>query len=39
MEEGKQVKPMSLGESLEALSNDPVIQKGMPGEMYRLYHE
>ena len=41
MEEGKQVKklPMSLGESLEALSNDPVIQRGMPGEMYRLYHE
>ena len=41
MEEGKQVKklPMSLGESLEALSKDPVIQRGMPGEMYRLYHE
>ena len=41
MEEGKQVKklPMSLGESLEALSKDPVIQNGMPGEMYRLYHE
>jgi glutamine synthetase len=41
MEAGKQVKklPMSLGESLEALSNDPVIQRGMPGEMYRLFHE
>ena len=38
---GKQVKklPMSLGEALEALAEDKVVQKGMPGEMYRLYHE
>ena len=41
MEAGKQVKklPMSLGEALEALKNDEVIQRGMPGEMYRLFHE
>ena len=41
MEAGKQVKklPMSLGEALEALSKDEVIQSGMPGEMYRLYDE
>ena len=38
---GKDVRklPMSLGEALEALANDEVIQGGMPGEMYRLYHE
>ena len=38
---GKQVKklPMSLGEALEALAEDEVVQRGMPGEMYRLYHE
>lgn len=41
MEAGKEVKklPMSLGEALEALSKDEVIQSAMPGEMYRLYHE
>jgi len=41
MESGKQVKklPMSLGEALEALKNDEVVQRGMPGEMYRLFHE
>ena len=41
MEAGKQVKklPMSLGEALEALAKDKVVQSGMPGEMYRLYHE
>ncbi len=41
MEAGKQVKklPMSLGEALEALEQDEVVQRGMPGEMYRLYHE
>ena len=41
MEAGKQVKklPMSLGEALDALAKDKVIQKGMPGEMYRLFHE
>ena len=38
---GKQVKklPMSLGEALDALAEDKVVQKGLPGEMYRLYHE
>ena len=38
---GKQVKklPMSLGEALEALAADEVVQRGLPGEMYRLYHE
>ena len=38
---GKDVKklPMSLGEALDALANDEVIQRGLPGEMYRLYHE
>ena len=41
MEEGKEVKklPMSLGEALDALAADQVIQSGMPGEMYRLFHE
>lgn len=41
MEEGKQVKklPMTLGEALEALKNDDVIQSSMPGDMYRLYDE
>ena len=41
MEAGKQVKklPMSLGEALEALEQNEVVQRGMPGEMYRLYHE
>lgn len=41
MEAGKQVKrlPMTLGESLDALKNDKVIQAAMPGEMYRLYDE
>jgi len=38
---GKQVKklPMSLGDALEALAADEVVQRGLPGEMYRLYHE
>jgi len=38
---GKQVKklPMSLGDALDALAADEVVQRGMPGEMYRLYHE
>ncbi len=38
---GKQVKklPMSLGEALEELAGSEVVQRGMPGEMYRLYHE
>ncbi len=41
MEAGKQVKklPMSLGEALKALEQNEVVQRGMPGEMYRLYHE
>lgn len=41
MEAGKAVKklPMSLGDALEELRNDPVIQSAMPGEMFRLYDE
>ena len=41
MEEGKEVKklPMSLGDALEKLSEDEVIQSAMPGEMYRLFDE
>ncbi|MCB2094088.1 MAG: glutamine synthetase [Rhodobacteraceae bacterium] len=41
MAEGKQVKklPMSLGEALDHLSRSKVVQRGMPGEMYRLYDE
>jgi glutamine synthetase len=41
MEAGKEVTklPMSLGAALEALEMDKVVQRGMPGEMYRLYHE
>jgi glutamine synthetase len=41
MEAGKQVKklPMTLGDALDALSKDKVIQSAMPGEMYRLYDE
>jgi glutamine synthetase len=41
MEAGKQVKklPMSLGEALGHLAKDEVVQRGMPGEMYRLYDE
>ncbi len=41
IEAGKQVKklPMSLGAALEALADDEVVQRGLPGEMYRLYHE
>ena len=41
MEEGKEVKklPMSLGEALDALAADEVVQRGMPGEMYGLFHE
>ena len=35
----KEVKklPMSLGEALDHLANNDVVQRGMPGEMYRLY--
>ena len=41
MEQGKKVKklPMSLGDALNALAQDEVIQSSMPGEMYRLYDE
>ncbi|QYX55257.1 glutamine synthetase [Roseovarius sp. SCSIO 43702] len=41
IKDGKDVKklPMSLGEALEFLKNDEVVQRGMPGEMYRLFHE
>ncbi len=38
---GKDVKrlPMNLGEALQALEDDKVVQRGMPGEMYCLYSE
>ena len=41
MEQGKQVEklPMSLGEALDALADDEVVRKAMPGEMYRLFDE
>jgi glutamine synthetase len=41
MEAGKVVNklPMTLGDALEALSQDEVIKSAMPGEMFRLYHE
>jgi len=28
---------MSLGEAIDRLSEDPVIQSALPGEMYNLY--
>ena len=38
---GKDVKklPLTLGEALQALADDEVVQRGMPGEMYGLFHE
>ena len=41
IEAGKDVKrlPMTLGEALEALAEDKVVQRGMPGEMYGLYDQ
>jgi glutamine synthetase len=41
MEDGKQVKklPMSLGEALDCLATDEVIQSALSGEMYRLYDQ
>ena len=38
---GKQVKklPMSLGEALDKLADSEVVRRGLPGEMYRLFHE
>ena len=30
---------MSLGEALDHLAKNKVVQRGMPGEMYRLYEE
>ncbi|MDG2190821.1 MAG: glutamine synthetase, partial [Paracoccaceae bacterium] len=41
IKEGKEVKklPMSLGEALSYLEQSEVVRRGMPGEMYRLYHE
>ena len=41
MEAGKLVKklPMTLGDALDALAGDEVIQAAMPGDMYRLYEE
>ena len=39
MEAGKKVKklPMSLGEALDALEQDEVIKRALPGEMYRVF--
>ena len=39
MEAGKQVKklPMSLGEALDRLATDEVIQSALPGEMDKIY--
>ena len=41
MDAGKEVEklPMNLGAALDALSRDEVIKAGLPGEMFRLYHE
>ena len=41
IKQGKQVKklPMSLGEALTHLEGSEVVRRGMPGEMYRLFHE
>jgi glutamine synthetase len=41
MEAGKQVRklPMTLGDALAALEQDPVILSALPGEMSRLYIE
>lgn len=39
MDAGKKVKrlPMSLGEAMKELENDPVIRSAMPDEMYRVF--
>lgn len=39
IEGGKTVSkvPLSLGEALAALENDPLIQEALPGEMYRVF--
>ena len=39
MKEGKDVKklPMTLGEALDRLADDEVIQPAMPNEMYRVF--
>ena len=41
MAEGKEVRrlPMSLGEALDHLAKNKVVQRGMPGEMYGLFEE
>ena len=41
IKDGKDVKklPMSLGEALTHLEGSEVVRRGMPGGMYRLYHE
>lgn len=41
IKEGKQVEklPLSLNDALEALKKDAVVRSGMPGEMYRLFHQ
>jgi glutamine synthetase len=39
MEAGKQVKriPMTFGDALAALERDEVIQRALPGDMYRVF--
>ncbi len=39
IEAGKEVRrvPMTLGEALEALEADEVVQSALPGEMYRVF--
>lgn len=41
MEAGKQVRrlPSNLGQALDALDADPVVQSALPGDMLRLYRE
>ncbi len=41
MAQGKKVRklPMSLGEALVHPETDEVVKRGLPGEMFRLYHE
>lgn len=40
MAQGKKVRklPMSLGEALVHPENDEMVKRGLPGEMFRLYH-
>jgi glutamine synthetase len=39
MQAGKEVKriPMTFGDALDALDDDPLIQSAMPGEMFKVF--